>query len=276
MNQVVIILVLYNEKISHTPSYSVLKQAVKEMTHIHVFFYDNSLHAQTDDLFSFERVTYIHNPENPGLATAYTAAEQYLLAHEADLLLLLDQDTTVPKKYIEQLLTLEVKSEVGAYVPIIQSRKQQLSPVFVDKKEQKTKGVPLAGVYTERIMAINSGTVIPKQVLQKMGPFNPAFPLDFLDHWFFWWLYQEKKKIVVLNYHLEHELSVSNYQTLSETRYESILSSETRFYTTYDAHQRTAYQNHLLFRTAKQFLVVKNRNFWRRTLNEYRALMKGK
>lgn len=194
MNQVVIILVLYNETLAQTPSYSSLKQLVKETDAIHLFVYDNSLVSQEDELFSFERVTYVHNPENPGLATAYTVAEQYLIAQEADLLLLLDQDTTVPKAYIDQLLTLAIEPEVGAYVPIIHSQKQQLSPVFVEGKQRKSRALPTAGVYTERLMAINSGTVIPRQVLQKMGSFNSAFPLDFLDHWFFWWLHQEKKK----------------------------------------------------------------------------------
>lgn len=276
MNQVVIILVLYNETLAQTPSYSSLKQFVKETDAIHLFVYDNSLVSQEDELFSFEHVTYVHNPENPGLATAYTVAEQYLIAQEADLLLLLDQDTTVPKAYIDQLLTLVIEPEVGAYVPIIHSQKQQLSPVFVEEKQRKSRALPTTGVYTERLMAVNSGTAIPRQVLQKMGPFNSAFPLDFLDHWFFWWLHQEKKKVAVLNYYLEHELSVSDYNTISEIRYESILCSETRFYTSYDKQQQVSYQKHLLLRTAKQFLLVKNRHLWRRTFKEYMGLMKGK
>lgn len=275
-NKLVITLVLYQEKLSETPSYDVLKQLVENNSSVYLFFYDNSQFSQTDDLFLHERVHYHHDATNPGLAVAYNTAVKFLNKVEADLLLLLDQDTVVPEEYLKALLGLELTEDVGVYVPIVSSHGRQISPVFSNKYIDGRGVFPKAGNYSEHLMGINSGTALPKEILQKISGFNLAFPLDFLDHWLFWEIYQQHKKTVVLNYHLEHDLSVLDYQNINIERYESIIKAETLFYSQYDRKKIVTHRNHLFLRMIKQFFKVKNRKIWRRTFWEFTSLLKGK
>lgn len=275
-NKLVITIVLYQTEFSKTPSYTCLKKVVSEKKSAYLFIYDNSQNVQDDEVFHQENVCYIHDGANPGLAKAYNAGAQYLNEIQGTLMLLLDQDTLLGEKYLETLLDLPLDEAIGAYVPIVSSHGRQISPVFSDEYVGGKSELPKAGIYSKRLMGINSGTVIPFTTLKSIGSFNVEFPLDFLDHWLFWKIHQLDKKISVLDHHLAHDLSVLDYQTINSKRYESIISGETLFYKKYEQDKFYNHRRHLLLRTAKQFLRVKNRKIWRRTFLEYRSLMKGK
>ena len=275
-NSLVIAIVLYQTQIAQTPSYDLLRELVTKKKTVHLFVYDNSLESQEDELFRDGNVQYFHDERNPGLAVAYNSVKEYCTNINGDLLLLLDQDTLIKETYIEKLLALDVTAEIGAYVPIVYSHGRQISPVSSEHYIGGNSTFPIAGLYSEKIMSINSGTVIPKATLALLGDFNLEFPLDFLDHWLFWQLHQLHKKICVLDEQLNHDLSVLDYSTISSKRYESIIQAESLFYQKYDRDKFKEHKKHLLFRTIKQFLKVKNRAIWRRTFSEYRKLTKGK
>ncbi|MGG5343373.1 glycosyltransferase [Enterococcus sp. AZ192] len=275
-NSLVIAIVLYQTEFAQTPSYVLLKDALLTKKSIHLFVYDNSAKAQEDVLFHEQNVHYFHDETNPGLAVAYNAAKDYCTEIQGDLLLLLDQDTTIKASYIETLLGLNIATDIGAYVPIVQSHGRQISPVLSERYIGRASTFPEAGMYTEKIMSINSGTALPMETLQLLNTFNLEFPLDFLDHWLFWQLHRLQKKICVLDEHVDHELSVLDYSAVSLKRYESIIQAESLFYQKYDHDKFTKHKKHLLLRSIKQFLRVKNRAIWRRTFSEYRKLSKGK
>lgn len=274
--KLVVVLVLYQTDFSEIPCYQRLKKSIMEKETVYLFIYDNSKKAQEDELFHQENVCYVHDETNSGLAKAYNAGYQYLLDVKGELMLLLDQDTLVDDTYLETLLQLQLDKAVGAYVPIVSSHGRQISPVFADKYIGRYSEFPTVGIYGERIMSINSGTVLPQETLKSIGMFNVDFPLDFLDHWLFWKIHQLHKKISVLDHHLAHDLSVLDYRRINNQRYESIIRAETLFYQNYDQDKFYSHRKQLLFRTIKQFLHVKNRKIWRRTFLEYRSLMKGK
>lgn len=267
--QWVIVLVLYEDQFSMMPSYTLLTRLLDQET-CHLFIYDNSKKKQSDKLFEKTNVSYIHDESNPGLAEAYNAAREYLFTIHADFLILLDQDTVISQAYIEELEQITLNKEVGAIVPVIKSGGKKISPVFNDNYRGRTT-VPTNGIYNS-LMAINSGTIIPKEILKEIGTFNNQFPLDFLDHWFFWKLNQLGKKVEVLNVILEHDLSVLNYENVSIKRYQSIISSETLFYQQYDTEYFPKYRKHLFFRSIKQFLTVRNRKIWHKTFSVFLSL----
>ncbi|WP_430602160.1 hypothetical protein IGJ02_002435 [Enterococcus sp. DIV0724b] len=275
-NKMVITIVLYQTEFSKTPSYDYLKKMLIEKKTVYLFVYDNSENAQEDEVFYLENVCYIHDEKNPGLAKAYNAGAEYLKKIEGDLLLLLDQDTQLDKMYLDTVLDLKLEEKIGAYVPIISSHGRQISPLYSDEYVGRKSKFPEVGIYSDRIMSINSGTILPKTTLTNIGSFNDDFPLDFLDHWLFWKIHELNKNINVLDHHLIHDLSVLDYKTVSSRRYESIIRSETLFYQKYDQDKFYSHRKHLLLRTVKQFLRVKDRKIWRRTFSEYRSLMKGK
>ena len=110
----------------------------------------------------------------------------------------------------------------------------------------------------------------------QLGGFNTQFPLDFLDHWLFFEIFQQQKSVYVLESKLQHELSVLHYESMTTKRYQSILKAEKNYYQNYETQQLDNHRKQLLKRTLKQWVKVKNRQIWKMTLRSYFELKRGK
>ena len=264
-----VVIVLYQQRFSQSPSFDLLMKAVKEKK-IQLVVYDNSPVKQLEPLLEQDKdISYYHDPSNPGLATAYN----YALNHAQQNIryfVTLDHDSQLTATYFDTLLTIDWTDELVAAVPLVYAGSNQISPVFADRYiNRQVEKVDRSQLSQRRIMAINSGAVFSIKFLKEIGGFNLDFPLDFLDHWLFWTIYQFKKTVFILPEKMEHDLSVLDYQKVSVTRYQSILKAEKTFYQNYDKEMLPRHRKQLLLRTVKQFLTVRNRKIWRLTLQSF-------
>ena len=267
--KIVVVIVLYQQRFSQSPSFDLLMKAVKEKK-IQLVVYDNSPVKQLEPLLEQDKdISYYHDPSNPGLATAYN----YALNHAQQNIRYfdtLDHDSQLTATYFDTLLTIDWTDELVAAVPLVYAGSNQISPVFADRYiNRQVEKVDRSQLSQRRIMAINSGAVFSIKFLKEIGGFNLDFPLDFLDHWLFWTIYQFKKTVFILPEKMEHDLSVLDYQKVSVTRYQSILKAEKTFYQNYDKEMLPRHRKQLLLRTVKQFLTVRNRKIWRLTLQSF-------
>ena len=267
--KIVVVIVLYQQRFSQSPSFDLLMKAVKEKK-IQLVVYDNSPVKQLEPLLEQDKdISYYHDPSNPGLATAYN----YALNHAQQNIryfVTLDHDSQLTATYFDTLLTIDWTDELVAAVPLVYAGSNQISPVFADRYiNRQVEKVDRSRLSQRRIMAINSGAVFSIKFLKEIGGFNLDFPLDFLDHWLFWTIYQFKKTVFILPEKMEHDLSVVDYQKVSVTRYQSILKAEKTFYQNYDKEMLPRHRKQLLLRTVKQFLTVRNRKIWRLTLQSF-------
>lgn len=267
--KIVVVIVLYQQRFSQSPSFDLLMKAVKEKK-IQLVVYDNSPVKQLEPLLEQNKdISYYHDPSNPGLATAYN----YALNHAQQNIryfVTLDHDSQLTATYFDTLLTIDWTDELVAAVPLVYAGSNQISPVFADRYiNRQVEKVDRSQLSQRRIMAINSGAVFSIKFLKEIGGFNLDFPLDFLDHWLFWTIYQFKKTVFILPEKMEHDLSVLDYQKVSVTRYQSILKAEKTFYQNYDKEMLPRHRKQLLLRTVKQFLTVRNRKIWRLTLQSF-------
>ncbi|EMF0284748.1 glycosyltransferase [Enterococcus hirae] len=267
--KIVVVIVLYQQRFSQSPSFDLLMKAVKEKK-IQLVVYDNSPVKQLEPLLEQDKdISYYHDPSNPGLATAYN----YALNHAQQNIryfVTLDHDSQLTATYFDTLLTIDWTDELVAAVPLVYAGSNQISPVFADRYiNRQVEKVDRSQLSQRRIMAINSGAVFSIKFLKEIGGFNLDFPLDFLDHWLFWTIYQFKKTVFILPEKMEHDLSVLDYQKVSVTRYQSILQAEKTFYQNYDKEMLPRHRKQLLLRTVKQFLTVRNRKIWRLTLQSF-------
>ncbi|EPF4522589.1 glycosyltransferase [Enterococcus hirae] len=267
--KIVVVIVLYQQRFSQSPSFDLLMKAVKEKK-IQLVVYDNSPVKQLEPLLEQDKdISYYHDPSNPGLATAYN----YALNHAQQNIryfVTLDHDSQLTATYFDTLLTIDWTDELVAAVPLVYAGSNQISPVFADRYiNRQVEKVDRSQLSQRRIMAINSGAVFSIKFLKEIGGFNLDFPLDFLDHWLFWTIYQFKKTVFILPEKMEHDLSVLDYQKVSVTRYQSILKAEKTFYQNYDKEMLSRHRKQLLLRTVKQFLTVRNRKIWRLTLQSF-------
>ncbi len=105
---------------------------------------------------------------------------------------------------------------VAVYVPIVEANGQQISPVYSDQyvqlkdKANSRDSQPTVDGYQFWYSHYGRNTALVGRILEE-------FPLDYLDHWFFYQLNQANKKIEVLPVHLKQELSVLDYRTMVST-----------------------------------------------------------
>lgn len=270
------VLVLYHQSWQETPSRLLLTQFLVEHPDSHLLLVDNSPEPQLIPERNQARITYHHNPDNPGLATAYNQALIEATTHDAQWLVLLDQDTTLTSEYLAAIYDTQQRDTVVCRVPQIMANQHQISPLLADTYIDHSWHYPPIGVTNRRIMAINSATIWRVSFLKELGGFNLAFPLDFLDHWLCYQVAQQKKEVDVLPITLTHDLSVLHYQSMSIKRYQAIVAAEHRYYTTIEPALKKRHEQQLLKRTVKQFFTVGNRAIWRATWQSYCNMRRDK
>lgn len=274
MNKLAVVVTLYQKKFSETPSADLLITAA-EKNELLLIIYDNSQEAD-DEIQTNKNIIYTSHPENKGICPAYNFALQKASELGADWLILLDHDTKVSDEYLSALLQERIDG-FKAVVPQIFGQDTIISPLLADRYISLNDSQSILSGQTKKpIMAINSGSAVPVDILQSIGGFNEAFPLDFLDHWLFWRLNQIDQPYLILETQLKHSLSVQTPSAMSTTRYASILAGEALYYSQYNVDEFKNYRKHLMLRSAKQFLKFRNRQLWRMSLKTLIQLRRDK
>ena len=232
-----------------------------------VFIYDNSPAPQSAPAGLPVPVEYRHDASNPGLAAAYNAALARATEQGIPWLVLLDDDTVLHATYLSELRSVAEKDDIDAFVPRVFAGPRLLSPHRVQSARLAPVSESVHGVARFEVNAINSGSAVRVTTLQRLGGFNTDFPLDFLDYWLFHALHRTGAKVWLGKERLEHDLSVLDYEhNVTFARYQSILTSESRFVACYKGFaENLAYRLRLLARAVKQ-LRLSDRRFARRTL----------
>jgi GT2 family glycosyltransferase len=273
--KITIVIVVYKTLINQSTTFHSLLRVINEditlFKDISIVIYDNGPEKQVFDLSPFEgvEIIYQHDPRNLGIAVAYNYAWSLAKKNESQWLLLLDHDTSITEQYIKDIFNLpNLTEDIVAVVPQVHSRKTMVSPVYSHSIRPLQIDRPKPGLQDQPIMAINSATLLRITFLNEIGGFNEDFPLDYLDHWLFFEIYSNGKKVFLLNTTLEHDLSVMDYSKISLNRYKSILNSEINFYKNYKRDLYTAYKKQLMKRLVKQALIVKNKQIAMYTLRK--------
>jgi len=239
MNSVLGVLVLYKCKLVDSETFISLNKALETNNlKLDLFVYDNS-HISDDSVnkqsYRSLHITYVHDKTNPGICKPYNIALQIAKAKNRKWLLLLDQDTCLTSEYIYELNnTIETKSNYVSIIPLTYSKDKIVSPTRYDfLGRMKPIRIGEAKRVVENITAINSGACVNVDFLTEIGGLNKDFPLDMLDHWLNYEINKRNEQIFVMNSKLFHNLSVSEYESLSIDRFEMILKAEKKFYLIY-------------------------------------------
>lgn len=255
-----VVVVLYNMTFSESPTIMSLNQllasgAFPEIRKILIF--DNSEQG-TEPVELEGRFIYYHSKKNVGLAQAYNYALDQS-NDDTEWLMTLDQDTKLTKEYLSELISTssELSETVAAVAPIVTDNERQISPVRSDTLRPLHTELPKKNrVYSKDIMVINSGTAIRTIFLRKLGGYNIHFPLDYLDHWLCWRIFNEHQQIYILSNELEHQLSVLDYKNhMNLSRYLAIIQAEKCYYYLYNKQLLPQYRRQLLLRGCKQILT---------------------
>lgn len=165
---------------------------------------------------------YISMNDNLGIATAQNKGIEIAKSLNADFVLLLDQDSLLPKNMVSNLLS--------AYQNLMNQNKKiaLIAPCFVDEKTGKlakiskrsnflpNKVLPNQEPYIEVDYAIASGSLIALNVLDKVGKMQEDLFIDWVD---IEWCYRARKcqflSYVIPSVIMEHSIGDEMAQGVS-------------------------------------------------------------
>ena len=274
LKDIFFVIVLYKSSLEDSKTINSLESIIGDGFNLYV--YDNSPERQYEnDNFEFKnfKIKYYHDGTNPGLSTAYNCALEECGKSNKKWVLLLDQDTTFTKEYIEEIESLdfdEIPTTVVAIVPRVVSLLDQriIAPVKMFLGGICRPVEIVGGVVNTPISGINSGTLLSVLYMNSINGFSNRYSLDMLDHWYFREIKRNDKEIYLLNSNIKQELSIyGNFEeNLSVSRYYQLLNAENHFLKEDGIISFILFKARLVYRFFKQ-LSYKNNKYSRITLS---------
>lgn len=259
--RVTVVVVLYGLDAHASPALRSLTYAIEHLRdRFAVEVHDNSMRGtQPPVLAGLELARFVSRRDNPGLAVPYNDALRTASLRGSTWLMLLDEDTTVTREFIEDVTQLVDSSvgrnpAIGVAVPRLVQGGAVWSPHGPIRLRPRVLREPGHYPPTRRYTFMNSGSLIKVSAAQAIGGFPEEFPLDQLDHVVADRLRGAGFTLVVLNSRLEHRLSVLSMSALTPSRLRSYLSAEDRYYASFARPSDSAWL--LVRRTARAALVV--------------------
>ncbi|WP_396350054.1 glycosyltransferase [Lacticaseibacillus paracasei] len=244
------LVVLYRQEFDESVAFTVILEHAKPSDVI--FVYDNSP-LPRKNVPEDQRIQYIHDSQNSGLAVAYNYVANECIAKNIQWLTIFDQDTQIPLNFfitIEQAIS---NSHATCIVPkVILGNNEPLSPFFIEDRLFIRTHVGS----NKTLAAINSGVTVDLTKLKQIGSsiFDNSFPLDFLDYSFFLNLARHQCEINQMGSTIIQDLSVTNFKTMSFKRFQSFVLAESRFVNLYYPERKREYHVRVVLRAIKAML----------------------
>ena len=229
LDDLLIIIVIYEIKIGESPAFSSLTNALNSVSCSSTFFiYDNSSVSQAIPENNPGSLFYYHDAINPGVSKAYNEGFKKAKAIHKKWLLISDQDTGFPAGYFEKVkATMNTCTSDEFFVPVLKNESWFVSPFRfklgrgVVLNEIDRQSYPL-----DHYRFINSGLLISVALFEKCGGYDERFPLDFSDLAFAHRIMKYQDKFVVIPATCTHHLSSEEQNvTLSLGRFARFINA---------------------------------------------------
>jgi rhamnosyltransferase len=186
MFKIAAVVVLYNPDVNVSDN---LNSYIKQVDRLYaVDNSDNDNHLLVDKVYCPEKIEYIWNKTNIGIAAALNIGVNRAVEEKFDYLLTMDQDSEASAFMVSNLLEcFSNNSKVGVVSPLLQYR------IGRKKNDKTTKSC-------EQVLSTwTSGNLVDLKVFQKIGGYKEDFFIDYVDHDFCLRLNKLGFKIYVCN-----------------------------------------------------------------------------
>lgn len=215
---ILFVIVIYKEDISKSNSFNTIRNAVEFLSideKVDVLICDNSPNSLDIITYSnnYFNLFYLHDSANPGISASYNKAAEFAGVKGKQWLFVLDQDTILPIKALEQYINaLKAGASVPIFAPKVYYNGLLISPCHF----ALYRGSPLVSINSglhnlKSKNVINSGLLINVSSYQEVGGYDEHVWLYFSDFVFFNRIKAKYKKFFVVDCDLQHELSSSDY-----------------------------------------------------------------
>jgi|ERR1035437_3584376 GT2 family glycosyltransferase len=268
-----IVLVLYKLKLQDSLTYqSLVKFINKTNINYDLLIYNNSpeVIVEKDDSYLLVNAT-----SNLMLANAYNYALKLADDTNKKWLLLLDQDTALTHQFFTELdsfLNTDYNFSFAAVVPILFKKDTHLSPISYSPKLgpfYSFKPITINVSTKHCVSAYNSATMLDVEFMVALGGFSTDYPLDMLDHWYFYQIYKAKMPIFVLNAKIEQNLSLLDMSnSMNIERYEMYVKAQKKFVKELSFLAEFTLRFQLIKSLVSQIIIPRRRKFFKTTFYE--------
>lgn len=203
LNSTLAIVVLYNQKIEDSKTLISLEKALHVDNILDLIIYDNSRIDQEVKNLKFKkfRITYFHNPGNPGVSYAYNFAAEYAKKQDKKWLLLLDQDTCFENNIFQSYYnSVKQNINIALFAPILKINESKiLSPCKFHFYGEHLKSINFELQRFDNNSPVNSGIFVKIDSFLEAGGYNNNVPLDLSDHQFIERFKKKNKYYIVVN-----------------------------------------------------------------------------
>jgi rhamnosyltransferase len=210
LNDLLVVIVLYKKKLEDSSTYRSLRAALSaEGRQATLFVYDNGPVVNNIEACSEFTTIYVSDPSNGGISKAYNVAARYAVENHKKWLLLFDQDSELPIKYLNVMVeSVKRFPEHKMFVPVLRQGALNLSPCkFTFMKGSALPTINSGVMAFEDVSIFNSGILVSLELYLATGGYHEAIKLDFSDHYFIHQVKKLEREFVVLPIYMEHELS---------------------------------------------------------------------
>jgi GT2 family glycosyltransferase len=213
-NKIAAVLVLYNKSLASSETFQTLLKGAT----IPLLVYDNSPEAQP--ITSNGLVSYYYNASNAGVSGAYNYAMKWARENTFSHLLLLDSDSLFPEKAWEEYKAAVSQYPANVILPAMLSGGHKISPFYFKwGKSWYGDDIAVGELSSNKVIGINSGTILPIAIMEELGGFNEELPLDWSDVEFMRRLRKENKHFVHIPLEVGHALSEHAEKDLNRAKF---------------------------------------------------------
>lgn len=220
MNSILPVVVLYNRNYRESIAIETLNKSFEQYSRnqkLTTFIYDNSSSPQKVAGYGNLEFLYFNDRDNGGVSPAYNLGAKWADKIGKEWLLLLDQDTQLPKDFFTIANDHIKRGEFKLYAPILKSNDLIISPCnYYLKKGFPKKQIKTGKLKIKNINFLNSGLILNLEAFNKIKGFNEKIPLYFSDFEFIDRFKKRYAHCFVLPVILDH-----NLRDLDEKSFES-------------------------------------------------------
>jgi GT2 family glycosyltransferase len=213
-----VVVVLYNSTLERSLSLQSLNKI--KSAQLKIYLWDNSrvpFSAEEIERLktNWGNVSYFNTPENRSLAKIYNEVTR--LSTHSDFLVLLDQDSSFDDNFFkEAILAIEKNSDINLFLPYIKTDQNIYSPGdFHFIKGKYWPNLITGRVMAKNKVAVSSGMIIRmKYLIENYPQFDERLKLYGIDSDFMIQYARKNSFFFVLNYNLQHQLSVNEKESI--------------------------------------------------------------
>jgi rhamnosyltransferase len=201
---------VYDCPLSQSSTWQSLSETSKRIgATFDLMIYDNSPTTQLLPATSIN-IHYRHNGTNVGVSKAYNEGFKLALRLKKKWLLLLDQDSSFPPRWMEfyAKTIAEDNADQKVIAPIVASGRKIISPFNYWICLGRSPKTMISGIKSPKNhYVINSGLLISTSLFEKAGGYDERIPMDFSDFAFMHKLKALNIQLNVIGLPLNHNLS---------------------------------------------------------------------